>query len=174
MRPVRLADRIAPYLGDTPPPSQLLARPSATSAPFVVVRRLFGPALGDAVSLARPRRSAAPRRCVGGWPGSARRPRSRSSASSRSCGAPRGTCSARLLVRLAGLARGARRPGAGRASPRSAALVGGVLGRDWWLTRQLERREQAMLAEFPVVADLLALAVVAGEAPADALPGSAG
>jgi tight adherence protein C len=48
-------------------------------------------------------------------------------------------------------------------------LVTGVLGRDWWLSRQLAQREQAMLAEFPVIADLLALAVVAGEAPADAL-----
>jgi tight adherence protein C len=48
-------------------------------------------------------------------------------------------------------------------------LVGGVLARDWWLSKQVERRERRMLAEFPVVADLLALAVVAGEAPADAL-----
>jgi tight adherence protein C len=48
-------------------------------------------------------------------------------------------------------------------------LLAGVLGRDWWLTRELERREQAMLSEFPVVADLLALAVVAGESPVDAL-----
>ena len=50
-----------------------------------------------------------------------------------------------------------------------AGLIGGVLGRDWWLTHQLEQREQAMLSEFPVVADLLALAVVAGESPVDAL-----
>jgi tight adherence protein C len=48
-------------------------------------------------------------------------------------------------------------------------LLAGVLGRDWWLTRELERREQAMLSEFPVVADLLALSVVAGESPVDAL-----
>ena len=34
MRPIRLADRVAPYLGDTPAPSKLLARPTATSAPF--------------------------------------------------------------------------------------------------------------------------------------------
>jgi len=47
--------------------------------------------------------------------------------------------------------------------------LGGVLGRDWWLSRQLAQREQAMLAEFPVIADLLALAVLAGEAPVDAL-----
>ena len=54
-----------------------------------------------------------------------------------------------------------------------AAAIGGVviglLGRDWWLSRQLAQREAAMLAEFPVLADLLALAVVAGEAPQDAL-----
>ena len=49
------------------------------------------------------------------------------------------------------------------------AGVGGVLGRDWWLTQQVRRRERAMLAEFPVIADLLALAVVAGEAPVDAM-----
>jgi tight adherence protein C len=47
--------------------------------------------------------------------------------------------------------------------------AGGMLGRDWLLTRQLRRREQAMVAEFPVVTDLLALAVVAGESPIDAL-----
>jgi tight adherence protein C len=49
------------------------------------------------------------------------------------------------------------------------AAVGGVLGRDWWLTQQVQRRERAMLAEFPVIADLLALAVLAGEAPVDAM-----
>jgi tight adherence protein C len=47
--------------------------------------------------------------------------------------------------------------------------VGGALARDWWLSVEVRRREEAMLAEFPVVADLLALAVTAGEAPAAAL-----
>ena len=54
----------------------------------------------------------------------------------------------------------------------TAALIGlaaGVLGRDWWLSREVAQREQAMMSEFPVVADLLALAVVAGEAPVDAI-----
>jgi tight adherence protein C len=53
-----------------------------------------------------------------------------------------------------------------------AGIVGavtGVLARDWWLGQQLERRERAMLVEFPIVADLLALAVLAGEAPIDAM-----
>jgi tight adherence protein C len=48
-------------------------------------------------------------------------------------------------------------------------LVGGVIGRDWWLTQQVQRREQLLLAEFPVVAELLALAVTAGEGPAAAI-----
>jgi tight adherence protein C len=47
--------------------------------------------------------------------------------------------------------------------------VGGILARDWMLSRDLRQREQAMLAEFPVIADLMALSVVAGESPVDAL-----
>ena len=47
--------------------------------------------------------------------------------------------------------------------------IGGVLARDWFLSRQLHNREQAMLAEFPVIADVMALAVVAGESPIDAV-----
>ena len=41
----------------------------------------------------------------------------------------------------------------------------GVLGRDRWLTREVTQREQRMLEEFPTVAELLALAVTAGEGP---------
>jgi tight adherence protein C len=167
MRPIRLADRLAPYLGDTPPPSKLLARPSATSAPFTVMRRLFGPAVGDAVRLFD--------RVVGGS-ASVRR---RLSGLGRSASVEDfrveqvlwgalGMVGGGLLVVLIGLARG----GVDVVLAGGAALVGaagGVLTRDWWLTRQVQRREAAMLAEFPVVADLLALSVVAGEAPADAL-----
>ncbi len=56
--------------------------------------------------------------------------------------------------------------------PVLAAALGalaGVLGRDWWLTHQLSRRERVIVAEFPTIADLLALAVLAGEAPASAM-----
>jgi tight adherence protein C len=48
-------------------------------------------------------------------------------------------------------------------------VFGGVLGRDWRLTAQVRHREERMLAELPVIAELLALAVTAGEAPAAAL-----
>lgn len=51
----------------------------------------------------------------------------------------------------------------------AVGAVTGVLGRDWWLTVQVRNRERAMLAEFPVVAEFLALAVTAGEAPTAAL-----
>lgn len=44
-------------------------------------------------------------------------------------------------------------------------FVGGVLGCDNQLSSQVKAREQEMQAEFPVVADLLALAVAAGESP---------
>lgn len=50
-----------------------------------------------------------------------------------------------------------------------AGTIGGVLGRDWWLTAQVRRRERVLLAEFPTVAELLALAVSAGEGPAGAI-----
>jgi tight adherence protein C len=50
-----------------------------------------------------------------------------------------------------------------------AGVVGGVLGRDWWLTQQVQRREELLLAEFPVIAELLALAVTAGESPTAAI-----
>ncbi len=149
MRPIRLVDRLAPYLADSAPPSRLLDRPSATSAPFTVARRLFGPLLTELVSVLD--------RAVGGSASVRRRLRGLGSGKSVEefrveqvvCGVA--AMLAAALLTLAG-----------------TALRGG-LGRDWWLSQQLERREQAMLAEFPVVADLLALSVVAGEAPVDAL-----
>jgi tight adherence protein C len=167
MRPVRLADRISPYLADTPPPSRLLAAPDSNTAPFGVLRKVFGPALRDVIGLLD--------RLVGGTASVRRRLTGLGSDLAVEdfrieqvlCGA------AGLLgggVALAGLSSLAGRfnpvlVGAGALG----GLVLGVLARDWWLSRQLEQREQVMLAEFPVMADLLALAVVAGEAPADAL-----
>lgn len=45
----------------------------------------------------------------------------------------------------------------------------GVLARDTYLTSQMNARERKVIAEFPVVAELLALAVAAGESPVAAL-----
>jgi tight adherence protein C len=45
----------------------------------------------------------------------------------------------------------------------------GVLARDTYLTSQVTSRERRVLAEFPAIAELLALAVAAGESPVAAL-----
>src|SRR3954453_1642469 len=49
------------------------------------------------------------------------------------------------------------------------AAAGGALGRDRVLTSEARRREERMLQEFPTIAELLALAVAAGEGAAGAL-----
>jgi tight adherence protein C len=65
------------------------------------------------------------------------------------------------------------RHGAAGAVPVLAAVIAGVLGgvlaRDRWLTQEVREREQRMIAEFPTIAELLALAVTAGEGPLGAL-----
>ena len=49
------------------------------------------------------------------------------------------------------------------------AAVSGVLAKDQLLTRAAKHRERQMLAEFPTVADMLALAVAAGQGPLGAI-----
>ena len=167
MRRIALAERLAPYLPDTPPPSRLLALPSVAGTPFVVVRRLLGPLVGDVVGFLDRLigGSAAVRRRMGGL--------------GRTTTVEEFRLEQLIWGALGMLAAGAGVAGYtalhGGADPVLAGgaallgLVGGVLGRAWWLSHEVTRREDAMLSEFPVVADLLALAVVAGEAPIDAI-----
>jgi tight adherence protein C len=166
LRPVRLVDRMAPYLGDAPRPSRLLAQPSASATPFALIRRLFGPGLSELVTLLD--------KTVGGAASVRRRLNGLGSRLTveefrieqvvwGSCGLLGGG-----TLALGGWLRGGVDPVL-VAAIAVGGLVGGVLGRDWHLTRQVDRREATMLAEFPVLADLLALTVVAGEAPPDAL-----
>ena len=166
-RPIRLIDRVAPYLGDTPAPSRLLGAPAVSAPAFAVARRVFGPALAELTRLLD--------RVVGGSPSVRRRLAGLGVSSTvddfrleqllwAGLGLVGGSCGMGVVTAT----RGGLNPllvlvGAG------IGVVGGVLGRDWWLSKALRVREQTMLAEFPVVADLLALAVVAGEAPAGAL-----
>jgi tight adherence protein C len=49
------------------------------------------------------------------------------------------------------------------------AFALGVIGRDNYLSSQVKTRERRILAEFPAIAELLALAVAAGESPVAAL-----
>ncbi|MGC1208395.1 MAG: type II secretion system F family protein [Ornithinimicrobium sp.] len=49
------------------------------------------------------------------------------------------------------------------------AAIGGAMARDAMLTRSATRREQRIMAEFPALAELLALSVTAGEGTTQAL-----
>ena len=49
-RSVRLVDRLAPYVHDTPPPSRLLGTATEPGL-LTAVRRVFGPAIGDGARL---------------------------------------------------------------------------------------------------------------------------
>jgi tight adherence protein C len=51
----------------------------------------------------------------------------------------------------------------------SVGFATGVLARDTYLSSQVAARERKVTAEFPVLAELLALAVAAGESPVAAL-----
>jgi tight adherence protein C len=165
-RQVRLVDRLAPYVSDTPAPSRLLGTATQPGL-LTAARRVFGPALADGahhVDRLLGGRIAVRRRldALGGdttvedfrveqvvWGGL-------------------GLLGGSVLTVLGSAL-------AGSVNVLSAALlcvaglVGGVLGRDWWLTQQVQRREELLLAEFPVVAELLALAVTAGESPTAAM-----
>jgi tight adherence protein C len=42
-------------------------------------------------------------------------------------------------------------------------FASGWVGRDWWLTREVDARREVIRAELPVAIDLMTLAIVAGE-----------
>jgi tight adherence protein C len=165
-RSVRLVDRLAPYVHDTPPPSRLLGTATEPGL-LTAVRRIFGPAVGDGARLVD--------RVLGGRAAVRRR--------LDALGGEAGVEDFRIEQVVwggIGLLAGALVTAVGSLAAGSlnllsagllclAGLVGGVLGRDWWLTQQVRRREETLLAEFPVVAELLALAVTAGESPVAAI-----
>lgn len=165
LRKPSLDDRLAPYLREVAPPSRLLGR-SAPSTPVAVLERLLGPVLADVVRGIE--------RLTGG-PASVRR-RLDQLGGGRTVESFRAEqvlwgvagAAAGVLLAVALAARG------GVSLLLLVALVviaatGGVLARDYVLTRQVRAREQRMMAEFPTVAELLALSVGAGEGAVGAL-----
>ncbi|RBY85427.1 pilus assembly protein TadB [Blastococcus sp. TF02A-26] len=165
-RSVRLVDRLAPYLQDAPPPSRLLGTATEPGL-LTAARRVFGPVVTDGARLLD--------RTLGGR--AAVRRRLDALASDTTVEDFRveqvvwgglgllGAAGVALLGTVAAAEFNVLSVGLLCV----AGLVGGLLGRDWWLTRQVARREELLLAEFPVVAELLALAVTAGEGPAAAI-----
>ena len=154
--------RLAPYLRDAPRPSRLLAS-TASLTPFPLVERLLRPVLGNL--------SAALDRWLGGATSVRRRLDQLGTAMTlEQFRAEQVVWGGFGLAAGLGLALLAVTSGAGTTPVAllvSCALLTalGVLGRDRWLTRQVQQREARMLLEFPTVAELLALAVTAGEGP---------
>lgn len=167
LRPLRLDDRLAPYLRDAPTPSRLLAHATPASGMIGLLRRLAGPAITDGARVVD--------RLLGGRASVRRRLSALGSDATVEdfrieqviwavLGLLAGSALALLGTALSGtvnLLSVTLMCGAG--------LVGGILGRDWWLSQEVARREAIMLAEFPIVAELLALAVTAGESPIGAI-----
>lgn len=161
-----LDDRLAPYLRDTPRPSSLL-RSTEALTPFPTLERLLRPVLGDAVRFVE--------RWVGGIASVRRRLEQLGGnmtveqfRAEQVIWGSFGLATALGLALLQLLGGVGSNPVAVLASAGVLTAVG-VLGRDRWLTRQVAQREQRMLEEFPTVAELLALAVTAGEGPVGAL-----
>jgi tight adherence protein C len=165
-RSVRLVDRLAPYVHDTPAPSRLLGTATEPGL-LTAVRRVFGPLVGDGARLVD--------RMLGGRAAVRRRLDALASDATVEDFRVEQVVWGGLGLLGATLIAGAGSLMAGDLNVLSsgllllAGLLGGVLGRDWWLTQQLQRREELLLAEFPVVAELLALAVTAGESPTAAI-----
>jgi tight adherence protein C len=165
-RSVRLVDRLAPYVHDTPPPSRLLGTQTEPGM-LTAVRRVFGPVLGDGARFVD--------KFLGGRAAVRRRLDALGSDATvedfrieQVVWGGVGLITAALIATAGSLLAGSLNMlSAGLLC--LAGLVGGVLGRDWWLTQQVQRRETLLLAEFPVVAELLALAVTAGESPTAAI-----
>lgn len=162
-RRVDLVDRIEPYLDRAPRRSRLLSlddpRPwrfSDLATPVTLrLARLLDRALGGAGSVRSRQQRAGLAADVDGF---------------RAQQVVWGLATAGLAVLAGTLLWWAR----GASVAALAVLVGcsflaGVVLRDTLLTRAAERRERQIMAEFPSVAELLALSVTAGEGTAQAL-----
>ncbi|HEX6678592.1 MAG TPA: type II secretion system F family protein [Actinomycetes bacterium] len=169
LRRPRLVDRLDPYLrGLVPPRSRLLAGDERPLTPFPTLERLLWPLLEEGARLVD--------RWVGGSAGVARRLReagredgvARFRAEQVLCGLAGFAVAVLAALVVPGLA-GGRVSALTLVGAAALGVLGGVLGRDWWLTREVERRHQRMLAEFPTLADLVCLAVTAGEGPRAAI-----
>ena len=160
-----LEARMAPYLRDAPRPSRLLARQSGlpTRLPLLTI---LAPLVTDAANVVE--------RVLGGSASVRKRLQRAGKAPEVDrfrveqvlWGAIAGGV-ALVLATLAVVRRGA--PIGPLVITVLLAVAGGVLARDYWLTHEAEEREARMLAEFPTIAEMLALAVSAGEGAIGAL-----
>jgi tight adherence protein C len=166
MRRPRLEARTTPYLRDLPRVSAAATHHPAPVGPQGLWRVLLGPTVDGA---------AARLESLLGGAGSIRRRLARA-------GSPMSVQDFRVEQVLWGCVGFAAAAGLGtvltlngRGEPLALLMlcavcaVVGVLARDYHLGAVVRRREARMLAEFPTIADLLALSVAAGEGPMAAL-----
>ena len=165
LRRPTMSDRIAPYLTDAARPSRLLTG-TTTGGTATALSRLTAPLVRDAVRFID--------RVLGGRASVERRLTALDSPLTvdqfrieqvlwGAFGAVAGAGIGLLAVLL------------GQSNPLILVLLifacaaGGVLGRDWWLSEAVSKRDEEIIAEFPVIAEMLALAVTAGEGPMGAI-----
>lgn len=160
----RLDARLAPYLRPRAPRSALLDEPPVRTG-FPTLERLAAPLMADALALVERLGSPAAdvrRRLVRAGLGTSVEAFRAEQVVWGVLGGAAG-----LATGLVAVARGGH-PVAALALVVTCALAG-VVARDHLLTRRVQAREERMLAELPTVAELLALAVGAGEGALGAL-----
>lgn len=164
-RRIRLVDRVAPYLRERPTTSRLLLQ-DGTVTPFPTLERILRPMVAEAAGLFDR---------LGSPAASTRRRLARAGSRlsvdqfhiEQLIWATLGLIAGLAVALLLAFTRGSGI--AALVTLVVLATVGAAVARDQWLSRQIKQREQAMIAEFPTVAELLALAVGAGQAPLAAL-----
>ena len=162
-----LDERLAPYLRPTGRnAASVRSEAPGGSGPFGTLERLLAPIMRDAVRLVErvgsPSSDVERRLARAGRPGTLEQFRA-AQVVAAVIGAAGGLTAALLLVAARGL-----HPIAGLTLVAGGSAAGLVL-HDLGLTGVITRRERRLLAELPTVAELLALAVAAGEGPLGAL-----
>jgi tight adherence protein C len=166
MRGQRFSDRIEPQLKSQNLESRLLRGPTHNLTPFGPLERILRPILSDAISFIS-------RFNVGSTALAKRLARAGSTKSTMDFRAEQLLWAGvafvlAVLVVVAGASTGRFSPAVSCISVIGSAL-GGYLLRDYLLGQTIKRRESRMLSEFPSLAELMALAVAAGESAMGAM-----
>ena len=160
----RLDDRLAPYLRPSPRPSTV--RHGVGSSPFPTVERLLAPVMHDAVRLIE--RVGSPTADLQRRLARAGRDNGVDQFRVEQVVVASLGMAAGLALALAAVAGRGLNPVTGMVLV-ATGLLTALVAHDQLLSRDVRRREQRLLAELPTVAELLALAVAAGEGALGAL-----
>ncbi len=166
MRPVTLTQRIAPQLRAVDVRSRLLTESPATITPFGPLERILRPLLADAVTWSHrfnPASATLARRLAQAGRGQT----TTDFRAQQLLWAAGGLAGSTVVMVFLAASGSANLPLAVVLILGCAVL--GFVGRDYLLSADISRREARMLAEFPSLAELMALAVSAGESTTGAL-----